>query len=111
MGRNNNDFHDGVVHVPMSKVEKFIPSDFHDDDWDNPIRMKHIDSETFANSDEEHPERYAELLKSVRKHGVKTPIQVRRIEDGEHFLEEGHHRVVAAREAGLKTIPVEFYND
>lgn len=111
MTRNNADFHAGVVHLPLSKVEEFIPADFHDNNWDDPIRMKHIDADTFGNSGEMYAERYSELLKSIRENGVTTPIQASRLDNGEHLLENGHHRVVFARMAGLKTIPVEFTND
>jgi ParB-like chromosome segregation protein Spo0J len=73
--------------------------------------MKHIDADTFGNSGEMYAERYSELLKSIRENGVTTPIQASRLDNGEHLLENGHHRVVFARMAGLKTIPVEFTND
>lgn len=47
----------------------------------------------------------AELLASVKKHGVMTPIQARVVGDKYHVI-AGHRRTTAAVAAGLDTIPV-----
>ncbi len=47
----------------------------------------------------------AEMVKSVKEHGIITPILVRRREEGGWEIISGHNRVEAARLAGLKTIP------
>ena len=46
---------------------------------------------------------YQDLLASIRRHGVTTPIHIRTSRHG-RFLVEGHHRVTAARDAGLGSV-------
>ena len=46
-----------------------------------------------------------ELLASVKKHGVMTPISARLV-DGKYIVVAGHRRTTAAIAAGLETIPV-----
>ena len=60
----------------------------------------------------EHPfrpysgEQLWELVRSIEKHGVLTPILVRPAKDGQRYeIISGHNRVNAARRAGLKAIP------
>ena len=108
MTRNNADFQAGIVHVPIHEVNEFIPNDFRDDDMDNPIRMKHIDEDTFVNSGEESRERYIELRKSIAKQGVLEPIQAAKLSNGNTLLVNGHHRAVYARETGQTHVPVEY---
>jgi hypothetical protein len=99
---------DDHIMVPIHEVEEFVPSDFEDGDWSNPIRMKHIYKETFDNSGEVTPERYNRLRKSIAKHGIKEPVNAVLRDDGHTVLTEGHHRVVFGRMAGLTHIPVRF---
>lgn len=47
---------------------------------------------------------YPELLASIRQHGITTPVHIRTSQHG-RFLVEGHHRITAALDAGLTTIP------
>lgn len=47
-------------------------------------------------------EAFAALVVSLREHGVLTPIEV---DQEAGYVERGHHRVVAARVAGLKEVP------
>lgn len=47
---------------------------------------------------------YQDLLDSIRRHGVTTPIHIRTSHHG-RFLVEGHHRITAACDAGLTSIP------
>ncbi len=47
----------------------------------------------------------AEMVKSVKEHGIITPILVRRREAGGWENISGHNRVEAARLAGLRTLP------
>jgi ParB family chromosome partitioning protein len=51
----------------------------------------------------------AELLESIRTHGILTPLLVRCIERDEQDTYEvvaGHRRLAAAQELGLETVPV-----
>lgn len=107
MTRNNAEFR-GAVPTPLSKVEQFVPSDFEDGDWSNPIRMHSIDRETCMNH-HEHGEDYLDDLKSqIAANGIKTPIEATKLDNGHTLLTEGHHRVMVARELGLKNVPVVF---
>jgi hypothetical protein len=47
---------------------------------------------------------YPQLLDSIRKHGVTSPVHIRTSRHG-RFLVEGHHRITAAHDAGLTHIP------
>ena len=52
-------------------------------------------------------ETYQEILKSIRMMGIHTPLCVtRRNRDGMHVIIDGDHRLEAAIEAGIETVPV-----
>ncbi len=54
---------------------------------------------------------YLELSKSVRMMGIHTPLCVtRRNADGMYVIIDGDHRLEAAKDAGLETVPV-FIDD
>lgn len=53
-------------------------------------------------------ERLEELCLSIRKHGVLQPVIVQVDADGSNLLVAGQRRLLAARKAGLKKIPVVF---
>ncbi len=48
---------------------------------------------------------YQTLLNDIRQHGITTPIHIRTNTYGRRCLVEGHHRITAAVDAGLDTIP------
>lgn len=48
----------------------------------------------------------AELTADIAKNGIKEPLKVYETEAGEKFLDNGHHRAVAAMTLGLKSVPV-----
>lgn len=62
------------------------------------VRLKQVRVERNEKADKE-------LLASVKKHGVLTPIQARMV-GGKLTVVAGHRRTEAAIAAGLKTIPV-----
>ena len=45
-----------------------------------------------------------ELKEDISKHGITTPLEVTDKDGG--YLLDGHHRYVAARELGMKDVPV-----
>lgn len=50
-----------------------------------------------------------DIIKSdIKKNGLKEPIIVRKTPQGEISIEDGHHRLAAARELGIKEIPVKW---
>lgn len=53
-----------------------------------------------------NPERMAELIASIRKYGIMTPLIVEEHGDGSYMLEDGERRYRAAKEIGLAKVPV-----
>jgi len=47
----------------------------------------------------------AELMESIRMHGILQPVVVRRVDRGEYELVAGERRYQAARRLGLKMVP------
>lgn len=52
------------------------------------------------------PVKLAQLVQSVKEHGILEPLLVRPRADGEYELVAGERRLRAAREAGLEHIPI-----
>ncbi len=52
------------------------------------------------------PEKMAQLVASVREHGILEPVLVRPLEDGNYELIAGERRFRAAQEVGLTAIPI-----
>ena len=48
----------------------------------------------------------AEMVNSIKAHGILTPAIVRKKEDGRYELVSGHRRKRASELAGLTTLPV-----
>lgn len=53
---------------------------------------------------------FANLVKSVREHGIPQPLIANSNPKREHILIAGHQRLRAARELSLKTVPVIYLN-
>lgn len=71
--------------------------------------ITHVDPASLVRSKQVRVERNKkadkELMASVKKHGVLTPVQARMV-NGKLHVVAGHRRTEAAIEAGLKSIPV-----
>lgn len=52
------------------------------------------------------PQKMAQLVQSVREHGILSPVLVRPIADGKYELVAGERRLRAAQEAGLTEVPI-----
>lgn len=52
------------------------------------------------------PEKLAQLIESVKEHGILEPLLVRPRENGDYELVAGERRLRAARELGLKEVPI-----
>ncbi|MBD1932577.1 MULTISPECIES: ParB/RepB/Spo0J family partition protein [Cyanophyceae] len=52
------------------------------------------------------PDKLAQLVKSVKEHGILEPLLVRPLEAGEYELVAGERRLRAARDAGLTEVPI-----
>lgn len=73
--------------------------------------LDHIDPATIDIGDNvrdcpESSSGYAEIVASIRTHGVLVPCTAVRHDDGRLELREGQRRVMAARHLGLPTVPV-----
>jgi len=78
--------------------------------WEEIVETSSAQSRGVTYDPEQHP-KDAELHDSIKKHGVKTPIIVFRLDDGGIFagqgerrfrLQAGHRRMEAAKDAGVK---------
>lgn len=52
------------------------------------------------------PDKLAQLVQSVKEHGILEPLLVRPLENGNYELVAGERRLRAAREAGLSDVPI-----
>ncbi len=52
------------------------------------------------------PEKLAQLVQSVKEHGILEPLLVRPLDDGEYELVAGERRLRAAGDAGLTEVPI-----
>lgn len=73
-----------VQNIPISEIDDFPDHPFH-----------------IAEGDE-----MAEMVNSIKAHGVLTPAIVRKKEDGRYELVSGHRRKRASELAGLTALPV-----
>src|SRR3569832_390671 len=69
------------------------------------VRVDHIRPNPYQPRKVFDPERLAELVESVREHGILQPILVRRVAVDSYELIAGERRVRAAQEAGLRALP------
>lgn len=53
---------------------------------------------------------FAQLVKSVQEHGLAEPLLLNSNPERLNILISGHQRLRAAKEVGLKTVPVIFWN-
>lgn len=49
--------------------------------------------------------RMADLVESIKEHGILTPVIVRPVENGYYEILSGHNRIEAAKQAGVEKIP------
>ena len=56
-------------------------------------------------------ERLDDMIQSISKNGVITPIIVRTMDNGKYEILSGHNRVYAAGQAGLTTVPAVVKTD
>jgi ParB family chromosome partitioning protein len=77
------------------------------------VRIEHISPNPYQPRKVFDPERLAELVESVREHGILQPVLVRRVAVDSYELVAGERRFRAAQEAGLRTVPalVKEYSD
>jgi ParB-like chromosome segregation protein Spo0J len=53
------------------------------------------------------PERLAQIRESVERHGIQDPLEIGQgLAPGELQITDGNHRLMAARELGIPTVPV-----
>jgi len=69
------------------------------------IAVEHIESNPYQPRTIFDPEKMADLVASVREHGVLQPVLVRRMAPDRYQLVAGERRYRAAEKAGLRSIP------
>ncbi len=73
-----------VRFLPLSEIQDFP---------DHPFQVRDDDS-------------MKELMNSIEKNGVMTPVIARKLEEGKYELVSGHRRKFACERLGVRTIPV-----
>ena len=76
-----------AAHLPIGKLRSFAG---------NPFQVR--------NDDE-----MEQLIFSILSQGVRTPVMVRPLENGEYEVISGHRRVHACKKAGIDTVPALIY--
>ena len=79
-----------------------FPSDEGNNFYTNFYTVGQLDPE--LSFDMEH---FNALKADIAEHGIQRPIKILHGK----YLNEGHHRAVAARELGLERIPVQHFDD
>jgi ParB-like nuclease domain len=86
------------------------------DDWDVPMSHVHahptLGGEGRLQGDDPHasggnrPYSMTAMTRDVKAHGVREELTINHSPSGTVRVREGHHRYVAARDAGLTKVPV-----
>jgi hypothetical protein len=100
----------GVVTLPIHEVHGFLSGDFHDDvaHGDDPLTVGRVDSDLLEGGEDDRQQENADLLASIKAHGVTEPVDAHILKDNRVSLFDGHHRVFYATKAGITHIPVRF---
>jgi ParB family chromosome partitioning protein len=69
------------------------------------VRIEHIRPNPYQPRQAFDSEKMAELVQSIREHGVLQPVLLRRVAIDSYEIIAGERRLRAAREAGLRTVP------
>lgn len=56
-------------------------------------------------------ERLQDMVQSISKNGIMTPIIVRTMDSGKYEILSGHNRVYAAGQAGITSVPAVVKTD
>lgn len=97
-GRNRVDFEDAAGQLSMDAHEfasKFAPSEYADS-WSGVTKHPEYDR------DEDGNQAHHALVKDLKANGMHSPVYVK---IPENVVQDGHHRVAAALEAG---VPVRY---
>ena len=85
------------------------PAEAPDDDAGGAISVELIERNPFQPRQDFAEPELKELAESVGRHGVLQPLLVREV-DGEYQLIAGERRLMAAKRAGLETVPCRVLN-
>ena len=89
-------------HINQHQLRKLRALDFTDENTGDETTIGEANPEDWF--DMEH---YNALKSNIAEHGIIRPIKVLHGQ----FLNEGHHRAMAAKELGLTRIPVQHFDD
>ncbi len=70
----------------------------------SPVNPRHLDPNNLSDEDER---KIAELMQSIREHGILTPLIGRREENGKIGIGAGQRRLIAGRRIGIEKILVD----
>lgn len=86
-------------------LEALIPAGRLEDEASN-IPLENIESNPFQPREDFSDESLAELVESIKQHGIIQPLIVRKKEDRRYQIVAGERRWRAAKKAGLNSVPV-----
>lgn len=89
-----------LENLPTTEVLGFMSSEAFLHSWGDGSTVQ--DSLTVKRADADYPQ----LRENIRQHGIRTPVLIEVTDSGYRRLLEGHHRIAAAVDLGLGTVPV-----
>ncbi|MER6602551.1 ParB N-terminal domain-containing protein [Streptomyces parvus] len=89
-----------LENLPTTEVLGFMSSEAFLHSWGDGATVQ--DSVTVKRTDTDYPQ----LREHIRQHGIRTPVLIEVTDSGYRRLLEGHHRIAAAVDLGIETIPV-----
>ena len=107
MGRNTADFYDGAKHIPTDDYVGYLPYGS-GESLSKPSVSKSIPIDSLMSTQPYVVQ--STVNNMVEDKHFDEPIQVIEHEDGDgYYIYDGHHRVQAAKEAGLTHVPAKVY--
>ena len=88
-------------HINQEQLRGMFANDYYDHFEENNIKVGDLDADYVWDQFDDHT--YEELHDSIKKEGIKTPLNVS-LRD--NMLYDGHHRAVIARDLGIDKIPI-----
>ena len=112
-----------IIHI--DKIMKFLCCDYVDESGEMTVTVRQAEElgwpASFSDETERHlsatewPSKrddlhYADLVTDIAANGFAVPVAINYV-DGFFYLVNGHHRIAAAIELGIDTIPCAYYPD
>ncbi|MFE3484793.1 ParB N-terminal domain-containing protein [Streptomyces griseus] len=88
-----------IENLPIAEALDLMSSEAFLHSWGNGITVQ--DSLAVKRADADYPQ----LREHIRQHGIRTPVLIEVTDSGYRRLLEGHHRIAAAVDLGIETVP------